>query len=174
MGTASTKISSGAKAPIDFDQSMAGLKSRAIKTGPTVYLTRRYRLSASHRLHSEAYSEEQNQTVYGKCNNPHGHGHNYGIVVTVGGPVNSHTGMVCDLGELDGFAEKSLLQRFDHTNLNTLDAFSQAVPTTENFTREVYRIFQEFVGARVIRIRIEETGNNSFEYGEELGRTKTI
>jgi len=174
MGTASTTIASGAEAPIDFDQSMAGLKSRPIKTGPRAYLTRRYRLSASHRLHSEAYTEEENRTVYGKCNNPHGHGHNYGIEVTMGGPVHGQTGMVCDLGELDEFAWTHLLERFDHKNLNTLDAFREAVPTTENFTREVYRIFQGFGGARVVRIRIEETGNNSFEYSEELGRTETI
>ena len=174
MGTASTKIASGAKAPIDFDQSMAELKSRPIKTGPRAYLSRLYRLSASHRLHTEAYTEEENRAVYGKCNNPHGHGHNYGIVVTVGGPVHAETGMVCDLGELDGFARVHLLERFDMKNLNTLDEFDQAVPTTENFTRAVYRIFQGFGAARVVRVRIEETGNNSFEYSEELGRTETL
>ncbi|HUD23632.1 MAG TPA: 6-carboxytetrahydropterin synthase [Acidobacteriaceae bacterium] len=136
--------------------------------GPMVYLSRRYRLSASHRLHTEAYSEEENRDVYGKCNNPHGHGHNYGIEVTVGGSVNARTGMVCDLSELDGFAKINLLQRFDKRNLNTLDEFGQTVPTTENLTREVYRIFQGFRGARVVRIRIQETTNNSFEYGEAL------
>jgi len=170
MGTASRKIASGAKAPIDFDQSMAGLKSRPIKTGPRAYLSRRYRLSASHRLNSKAYSEEENRTVYGKCNNPYGHGHNYAVEVTLGGPVNAETGMVCDLGELDEFAQTNLLQRFDNRNLNTMDEFGQAVPTTENFTQEIYRIFQGFGGARVVRIRIEETTNNSFEYGEELGK----
>jgi 6-pyruvoyltetrahydropterin/6-carboxytetrahydropterin synthase len=143
---------------------MAELKSRPIKTGPRAYLSRLYRLSASHRLHTEAYTEEENRAVYGKCNNPHGHGHNYGIVVTVGGPVHAETGMVCDLGELDGFARVHLLERFDMKNLNT----------TENFTRAVYRIFQGFGAARVVRVRIEETGNNSFEYSEELGRTETL
>ncbi len=150
---------------------MAGLAQIARQSaGPRAYLTRRYRLSASHRLHSEAYSEEENKAVYGKCNNPHGHGHNYGIEVTVGGPVNVETGMVCDLVELDGFAQTNLLRRFDQKNLNTLDEFHEVVPTTENLTREVYRIFQDFRGARVARIRIEETGNNSFKYGEELGK----
>ena len=150
---------------------MEGLSSN---TGPRAYLTRRYRLSASHRLHSHAFTEEENWTVYGKCNNPHGHGHNYGIEVTVGGPVHAQTGMVCDLGELDGFAQTNLLQLFDTRNLNTLDEFDELVPTTENFTREVYRIFQGFRGARIVRVRIEETGNNSFEYSEELGRTETL
>ena len=66
----------------------------------------------------------------------------------MGGPVNAETGMVCDLGELDAFAQTNLLERFDRMNLNTLDEFREAVPTTENFTREVYRIFQGFSGAR--------------------------
>jgi 6-pyruvoyltetrahydropterin/6-carboxytetrahydropterin synthase len=128
------------------------------------YLSRRYHLSASHRLHSDAYSKAQNQAVYGKCNNPHGHGHNYVVEVTVGGPVNAVTGMVCDLGELDGFARTNLIERFDHMNLNTLAEFRDAVSTTENFTIEVYGIFEKFTGAKVQRVRIEETGNNSFEY----------
>lgn len=131
---------------------------------PTAYLSRRYRLSASHRLHSEAYSTEQNRAVYGKCNNPHGHGHNYIIEITVGGPVDNTTGMVCDLGELDVFARTNLLDRFDEMNLNTLDIFRDTVSTTENFTIEVHRIFERFTGAKLTRVRIEETSNNSFEY----------
>jgi 6-pyruvoyltetrahydropterin/6-carboxytetrahydropterin synthase len=133
----------------------------------TAYLTRRYHLSASHRLHTEAFSEEKNWAVYGKCNNPYGHGHNYVVEVTLGGPVSPTTGMVCDLGELDEFARTNLLQRFDHMNLNTLDAFRDRVSTTENFTIEVYRIFERFPGATLQRVRIEETSNNSFEYAGE-------
>ena len=83
---------------------------------------RRYHLSASHRLHSDAFTADQNRAIYGKCNNPHGHGHNYIIEVTVAGPVDRATGMVCDLGELDAFAQTNLLDRFDHMNLNTLDS----------------------------------------------------
>ena len=130
----------------------------------TAYLTRRYHLSASHRLHTDAFSEEKNWAVYGKCNNPHGHGHNYVVEVTLGGPVSPTTGMVCDLGELDEFARTNLLERFDHMNLNMLEAFRERVSTTENFTIEVYRIFAGFPGAKLERVRIEETGNNSFEY----------
>jgi 6-pyruvoyltetrahydropterin/6-carboxytetrahydropterin synthase len=136
-----------------------------MSASPKAYLSRRYRLSASHRLHSDAYSAEQNRDVFGKCNNPHGHGHNYVVEVTVGGPVNAATGMVCDLGELDGFARTNLLEPFDHMNLNTLEAFRERVSTTENFAIEVYRIFEAFAGAKVERVRIEETANNSFEYG---------
>jgi len=139
-----------------------------MSSGPKVYLSRRYRLSASHRLHSEAYTEDRNQAVYGKCNNPHGHGHNYIVEVSVSGPVHAETGMVCNLGELDGFARANLLDRFDQMNLNTLEAFHERVSTTENFAIEVYRIFEGFRGAKVERVRIEETGNNSFEYGEQL------
>ncbi|HEY4379771.1 MAG TPA: 6-carboxytetrahydropterin synthase [Acidobacteriaceae bacterium] len=133
---------------------------------PTAYLSRRYRLSASHRLHSDAFTPAENQATYGKCNNPHGHGHNYIVEVTMGGPVDETTGMVCDLGELDTFARTNLLDRFDHMNLNTLDAFRDVVSTTENFTIEVYRIFQAFPSARLAHVRIEETSNNSFEYSE--------
>lgn len=133
-------------------------------TSPTAYLSRRYHLSASHRLHSEAYTADQNRSAYGKCNNPHGHGHNYIVEVTVGGTVDAITGMVCDLGQLDAFAQTNLLDRFDHMNLNTLPSFRDVVSTTENFTMEVYRIFQEFPGATLTRVRIEETSNNSFEY----------
>ncbi|MDP9049403.1 MAG: 6-carboxytetrahydropterin synthase [Acidobacteriota bacterium] len=135
---------------------------------PRAYLSRRYRLSASHRLHSEAFTAEQNQAVYGKCNNPHGHGHNYIVEVTFGGPVDPTTGMVCDLGELDAFAQTNLLQRFDTMNLNTLDAFRDVVSTTENFTIEVFWIFKQFPGATLQRARIEETSNNSFEYAESF------
>ena len=131
---------------------------------PHAYLSRRYHLSASHRLHSEAYTEEQNQSTYGKCNNPYGHGHNYVIEITVGGPVDATTGMVCDLGELDAFAQTNLLGRFDLMNLNTLDVFRDIVSTTENFTIEVHRIFAGFSGAKLTRVRVEETSNNSFEY----------
>ena len=128
------------------------------------YLSRRYHLSASHRLHTDAFSAEQNRTAYGKCNNPHGHGHNYTIEVTLGGVVDPVTGMVCDLGALDAFASEHLLDRFDHQNLNTLPEFQVTVSTTENFTREVHRIFCAFPHAQLTRVRIEETSNNSFEY----------
>jgi 6-pyruvoyltetrahydropterin/6-carboxytetrahydropterin synthase len=140
------------------------------KSEPRAYLSRRYRVSASHRLHTEAYTAEENRSIYGKCNNPHGHGHNYAVEVTVGGPVNAETGMVCDLGELDEFARVHLIERFDQANLNALEEFRRMVPTTENLTRMVHEIFHEFAGARVVRVKVEETGNNSFAMGEELGR----
>ena len=139
------------------------------------HLSRRYHFSASHRLHSEAYSEERNYEVYGKCNNPHGHGHNYTVQITVSGPVDGATGMVCNLAELDEFAAKNLLQRFDGMNLNTLECFQESISTTENLSIEVYRIFEGFTAARLERIHIEETSNNSFDYsGDSIPATGTI
>ncbi|SNS98119.1 6-pyruvoyltetrahydropterin/6-carboxytetrahydropterin synthase [Granulicella rosea] len=129
------------------------------------HLTRRYHFSASHRLHSDAYTAEENQAVFGKCNNPHGHGHNYVVAVTLAGEIDPATGMVCNLGDLDAFAREHLLARFDHMNLNTLEPFLTLVPTTENLTIEVNRIFQDFPFARLERVVVEETGNNSFVFG---------
>jgi 6-pyruvoyltetrahydropterin/6-carboxytetrahydropterin synthase len=128
------------------------------------YLSRRYHFSASHRLHSEAYDEAKNREVFGKCSNPHGHGHNYTVQVTLSGKVDPVTGMVCNLADLDAFARTNLLDRFDHANLNTLESFANRVSTTENLSREIYRIFASFPGAHLEHIRIEETSNNSFDY----------
>jgi 6-pyruvoyltetrahydropterin/6-carboxytetrahydropterin synthase len=128
------------------------------------YLSRRYHFSASHRLSSSAYSEDRNREVYGKCNNPHGHGHNYTVEVTLSGQVDPVTGMVCNLADLDAFAQKNLLERFDHTNLNQLECFANLVSTTENLSVEAYRIFAGFPGAHLERVHIEETSNNSFDY----------
>jgi|SRR5438874_2545297 len=135
------------------------------------YLSRRYHFSASHRLHSDAYDAARNMAVFGKCNNPHGHGHNYTVQVTLSGQVNPATGMVCDLGELDAYAQTNLLARFDHANLNTLNCFSDKVSTTENLSIEIYRIFQDFPSARLERVHVEETSNNSFDYIGEANST---
>jgi 6-pyruvoyltetrahydropterin/6-carboxytetrahydropterin synthase len=132
------------------------------------YLNRRYHFSASHRLHTEAYDAAKNRAVFGKCNNPHGHGHNYTVQVTFSGQVDPATGMVCNLADLDAFARTNLLDRFDHINLNTLDIFSNRVSTTENLTKEIYRIFQDFPSAHLERVHIEETSNNSFDFAGDM------
>lgn len=132
------------------------------------YFGRRYRFSASHRLHSEALSAEENRAVYGKCNNPHGHGHNYVVEVRVGGEVNPETGMVCNLVELDACVRKEVLDVFDHTNLNLHECFKAAVPTTENLCLEIHgRMKRAFHAAEVVAVRVEETNNNSFEIRED-------
>jgi 6-pyruvoyltetrahydropterin/6-carboxytetrahydropterin synthase len=129
------------------------------------YLTKRYRFSASHRLHCPEMSAEENRAVYGKCNNPHGHGHNYFVEVTVAGPVDPKTGMVCNLADLDGFVNEKIVKRFDLENLNTLSEFAARVPTTENLCVEIYEILErEFHHAAVEKVRMEETMLNSFEY----------
>ena len=92
------------------------------------YLSRRYHFSASHRLHSDEFDEQRNQEVYGKCNNPHGHGHNYIVEVTVAGQVDENTGMVCNLGDLDGFMQGNVISRFDHSNLNLDSYFENSSP----------------------------------------------
>ena len=135
------------------------------------HLTRRYRFSASHRLHSPEMSAEENRDTYGKCNNPYGHGHNYALEVTVSGPVDQSTGMVCNLVDLDGFVEREVLSRFHLANLNTLQEFAQLVPTTENLSVEIFEILQRgFSHAHLDKVRLEETMMNSFEYtgGNEI------
>ena len=137
------------------------------------HLTRRYKFSASHRLHSPQFSAERNLELYGKCNNPHGHGHNYKVEVTVSGQPDSETGMVCNLADLDGFVQRVVMPQFEFSNLNELDAFRKVVPTTENLSRELFHLFRnQFQLATVETVRIEETMLNSFEYagGRELGR----
>jgi 6-pyruvoyltetrahydropterin/6-carboxytetrahydropterin synthase len=138
-----------------------------------VYLTRRYRLSAAHRLHNESLTEEENARLYGKCNNPRGHGHDYVFEVTVAGEVDQSTGMVMDLGLLDQLVDREVLNRFDHMHLNLdVDNFRTKVPTTENLCLEIYDLlsphfFSAGQGPHEVRldgIRVEETRSNFFEY----------
>jgi 6-pyruvoyltetrahydropterin/6-carboxytetrahydropterin synthase len=136
-----------------------------------VHLSRRYMFSASHRLHSDQMSEEENRTTYGKCNNPYGHGHNYTIEVTVSGAVDQQTGMVCNLVDLDAFVRNHIVERYDHQNLNLLPDFAKLVPTTENLCIAIYDIVNRgFHQAHLEKIRIEETMMNSFEYAGESRR----
>src|SRR5436853_3940266 len=118
------------------------------------YLTKRYWFSASHRLHCDALSAEENRDVYGKCNNPHGHGHNYALEVTVSGQVDPSTGMVCNLVDLDQFVEREVLQRFDHENLYVRPEFKTQVPTTENLCTEIYNVLHRgFRAAHLEKVR---------------------
>jgi 6-pyruvoyltetrahydropterin/6-carboxytetrahydropterin synthase len=139
------------------------------------HLNRRYRFSASHRLNSPAMSAAENLATYGKCNNPHGHGHNYTLEVTVSGPVDPSTGMVCNLVDLDGFVEREVLSRYHIENLNMLKEFALTVPTTENLCIEIYEILRRgFQMAHLERVRLEETMMNSFEYvGDNVVRSMT-
>jgi 6-pyruvoyltetrahydropterin/6-carboxytetrahydropterin synthase len=132
------------------------------------YFGRRYTLSASHRLHSDALTEAENAAAYGKCNNPHGHGHNYAVEVLVGGAIDPETGMVLNLTVLDGTVQKRVMERFDHTNLNLDSLFQNRVPTTENLCRAVFELLDGAVEpATLVQVRVEETENNFFEYAGE-------
>ena len=134
-------------------------------------LTRRYRFCASHRLHSQGLSEQANQELYGKCNNPYGHGHNYEVEVTVSGPVDRQTGRVVSIQDLDTLVKGQIIEPFDHRNLNEEVAdFQQLVPTTENFGVIIGQrlraawpsVFPECTPV-LERVRIYETPRNIFQ-----------
>jgi 6-pyruvoyltetrahydropterin/6-carboxytetrahydropterin synthase len=146
--------------------------AKAISPELTIELGRRYHFSASHRLHSAQLTEEENCRVFGKCDNPFGHGHNYALEVGVSGKVDPATGMIANLADLDGFVERAVLQVFDHKSLNEdVSAFQEKVPTTENLCIDIYNRLKSFSHAKLERVRIEETRNNSFEYaGEDSAR----
>jgi 6-pyruvoyltetrahydropterin/6-carboxytetrahydropterin synthase len=134
-------------------------------------VTRRYAFSASHRLHAPQLGEEENRRIYGKCNNPYGHGHNYSIEVSARGPADEATGLTLRLGDLDGLVRREVLLPFDHRNLNLdTDAFRDAAPTTENLGFEIGRRLKRnwsafFPGTwpKLEKIRITETDRNIFE-----------
>lgn len=134
-------------------------------------LTRRYHFSASHRLHSPELSADQNERLYGKCNNPFGHGHNYALEVTVAGEVDERTGLICSLRKLDSLVEDAVLTRFSWRNLNEdVPQFSKLVPTTENLARVAAELLEQawssaWPDSRVhlYRIHIQETDRNGFE-----------
>lgn len=137
----------------------------------TVHLTRRYSFPASHRLHSPALTDEENRETYGKCDNPHGHGHNYEVELTVRGRVDPVTGRALDIALLDELAERHVLAPFRHRNLNEeVPLFRTVVPTTENLGLEVDRRLREAwpgafgnSGPHLDKVRIRETDRNICE-----------
>jgi 6-pyruvoyltetrahydropterin/6-carboxytetrahydropterin synthase len=134
-------------------------------------VTRRYEFAASHRLHSGELSAEENRRLYGKCNNPHGHGHNYVVEVTVRGPLDGATGRAVDIAVLDELVARNVVRPFDHRNLNReVAVFAGVVPTSENLGFEICRRLkrdwdQAFPGKwpKLEKIRIGETARNIFE-----------
>jgi 6-pyruvoyltetrahydropterin/6-carboxytetrahydropterin synthase len=132
------------------------------------YFGRRYMLSASHRLNSSALSAGENRTTYGKCSNPHGHGHNYVVEVLVGGPVSAETGMVVDMVALDRAVRVHAIDRFDHANLNLDPLFVHRVPTTENLCKALFGLLKNNLPSGELEyVRVEETENNFFQCYEE-------
>ncbi len=131
------------------------------------HFSRRYTFSASHRLHVDHLSAEQNRAAFGKCNNPHGHGHNYILQVTVCGPVDPATGMVLNMATLDAAVHASILDRFDHQNLNYDPIFAAQTSTTENLCCEIFHLLKPALAPVLLHsVRVEETENNFFEYSE--------
>ena len=133
-------------------------------------VTRRYRFAASHRLHAPQLTDEQNEAIYGKCNNPFGHGHNYVLEVTARGPADD-SGRTLDPGRLDDLVARQVLTPFSHSNLNVdVDSFAGRVPTSENLAVEICRRLKDnwpaiFPGEwpKLDRVRIAETARNIFE-----------
>ncbi|GGH83218.1 6-pyruvoyltetrahydropterin/6-carboxytetrahydropterin synthase [Pullulanibacillus pueri] len=129
-----------------------------------VQLTRKYHFSTAHRLHSQQLSEEENLAIFGKCNNPFGHGHNYYLEVTVSGKVDPITGMIADLAALDNVVEEAVLKKFDHKHLNLdTEEFKALNPTSENVTVVIWDLLKDKVD-HLYKIGLYETEKNYFEY----------
>jgi 6-pyruvoyltetrahydropterin/6-carboxytetrahydropterin synthase len=129
-------------------------------------ITRVYRFSASHRLHAASLSEARNAELYGKCNNPHGHGHDYILHLSVAGEPDTRTGRIIDIAALDRYVQERLLGIYDHSDLNTDVPGFAGVPTTENLATDSDRRLQEawpFGPVSLDRVLIQETGRNSIE-----------
>ncbi len=134
-------------------------------------VTRRYEFAASHRLHAPALDDEENRRLYGKCNNPFGHGHNYVLEVSARGPIDEATGQVVDVDRLDELVRGRVLEAFGHRNLNTeVNSFARVVPTSENLAVEiVQRLKHGWAAAfpagwpKLEKVRIAETPRNIFE-----------
>jgi 6-pyruvoyltetrahydropterin/6-carboxytetrahydropterin synthase len=137
----------------------------------TATVTRRYHFSASHRLHVPSLSEAGNARLYGKCNNPFGHGHNYILSITVSGSVDPNTGLLLNRSELDELVSRQVLSLLAHRNLNLdVPQFAEIVPTTENIalvvTQILHRHWRHYItsgAARLARVHIQETDRNSVE-----------
>ncbi len=131
-----------------------------------VLLTHRFEFCASHRLHNPSLSDRENVEIYGKCNNPSGHGHNYGLEVTLAGEPDPDTGMVLELSILKRVVDEEICERYDHKNLNVdVPDFKELVPTAENMLVVIWsRLAGRIPRGRLYRLRLTETANNSFEY----------
>jgi 6-pyruvoyltetrahydropterin/6-carboxytetrahydropterin synthase len=149
---------------VDYEGQRSGTRSE-------VSLTRRYHFAAAHRLHSPEFSDEENRKVFGKCNNPNGHGHNYTVEVTIKGAIAPDTGMVVDLDRLDEIVRDRVVRRFDHQHLNYDPAFSKTTTTGENLVMLLWELLEKDIPAgKLDKIGLIETRDNYFEYhGEAAG-----
>jgi len=138
------------------------LQGRTTAHMPLTYLTRVEDFCASHRLHSPHLSDEENRALYGKCNNPNGHGHNYRLVVTIRGPVDPRTGMLVELTQLAALIREAVTERVDHLNLNVdVDFLDGVIPTAENLCHAFWeRLEGRLPAGELWELRLEETGRN--------------
>jgi 6-pyruvoyltetrahydropterin/6-carboxytetrahydropterin synthase len=136
---------------------------------PIVTVTRRLQFNAAHRVHNPALSDEENSRLFGKCNNPNWHGHNYVLEVSVRGPVDDTTGYVLDLARLRDIVRREFIDQVDHRNLNLdVDFMRGVIPTAENIAVTCWRIVSPHVApAKLLRIRLWESENNWVEYAGE-------
>jgi 6-pyruvoyltetrahydropterin/6-carboxytetrahydropterin synthase len=133
-----------------------------------VTLTRVYEFSASHRLHCPELPPETNRELFGKCNNPAGHGHNYVVEVSVEGAPDAKTGMVADIEAIDRAVLHEVVDRYDHKHLNEdIEEFRGVNPTTEVLTRTIWRRLSGKLPAKLSRVVVRETARNIFEYAGE-------
>ena len=136
---------------------------------PIVYLTRRATFSASHRLHSDDISDAENKKVFGKCNNPNGHGHNYSLKVTIRGEIDPKTGMMMNISELKNIMNEAVTDEMDHKHLNIdVPAFSQVNPTAENMVVVIWNLLKPLLPkGSLYEVQVQETENNSSTYRGE-------
>ena len=136
---------------------------------PRCAVTRRSHFNAAHRLHNPDRSDEWNRELYGVCNNPHYHGHNYELDVTVTGNINPETGEVMDLARLRDLVEREIVAVMDHRNLNLeVEWFRHLIPTAENIAVCIWRALRAALPAELeLRIRLWETPRNYVEYAGE-------
>ena len=133
-----------------------------------IYLTRRERFNAAHRLYREDWSDAKNLEVYGKCSNPNWHGHNYVLYVTIRGELKPELGYVVDLKVLSQIIRQYIIDKLDHKNLNLeVDFMNDRIASTEQIAMAIWEELEPHVaglGVQLHRIRLEETENNSVEY----------
>ncbi len=136
-----------------------------------ITVTSRYTFSAAHVLSRTDCSDEENERIYGKCANTNGHGHNYGMEVTVGGEIDPRTGEIISRDALDRLVSEQVLERFAHRRLNDDPLFASEVPTAENIAKAIYRLLEEPIadgdGVHLVGVRLVETARNFAEVGEE-------
>ncbi|MDR4460706.1 MAG: 6-carboxytetrahydropterin synthase [Nitrospirales bacterium] len=128
-------------------------------------ITRTYRFCAAHRLHTDQLPDEINKTIFGKCNNLNGHGHNYTILVTVTGELDMRTGLITNVDALDQLVKDRIVDRFDHQHLNFDPAFAQVTTTGENLARLIWDLLVDQIpSGQLEKIGVIETRDNFFEY----------